>query len=241
MTSVVEPGRPPLSVDARSESRPTRRVDRTNWDDRSSTEKGTAEVRPPVVDDRKVVAEKLARILATGENIDVVAIATAATQALEDTLRHEPHVVVMDYRLRDADGPAEPTEVRPRPAATTILIVIGSDQPDVLDAGIVEAEGGTALDRLVGTVRSVNQANAGLSRLTPDGGRGRDHVDALTRRQAEILGIMAGGLSDQAIADRLTLSLNTVRTHVQTILRKLGAHSKLEAVAVATRRHLLAR
>lgn len=62
---------------------------------------------------------------------------------------------------------------------------------------------------------------------------------ALTKREREILHLVAEGLTNQAIAERLVLSVHTVRTHVQAILAKLGAHSKLEAVAVATRRRLL--
>jgi DNA-binding NarL/FixJ family response regulator len=61
----------------------------------------------------------------------------------------------------------------------------------------------------------------------------------LTRREQEILDLVSEGLANQAIAERLVLSLNTVRTHVQTVLTKLGAHSKLEAVALATKSGLL--
>jgi DNA-binding NarL/FixJ family response regulator len=61
----------------------------------------------------------------------------------------------------------------------------------------------------------------------------------LTAREREILFLIADGLTNQAIAARLVLSVHTVRTHVQTILGKLGAHSKLEAVAAAKRRRLL--
>jgi DNA-binding NarL/FixJ family response regulator len=63
----------------------------------------------------------------------------------------------------------------------------------------------------------------------------------LTRRENEVLRVMADGLSNQAIAERLSLSVNTIRNHVQLILDKLGAHSKLEAVVMATRRGLLPR
>jgi len=190
-------------------------------------------------------------MLATAEDVQVVAIATNAAQALEEVLRHEPHVIAMDYRLRDAgtvDTPAERQVCRP---ATKILVVIGSEEPEVLDTAIhgdvvAGLDDASALERLLVVVENAAQANtdspaAGRRGPTPVDGRGRDPVAELTRRQAEILGIMANGLSDQAIADHLTLSLHTVRTHVQTILRKLGAHSKLEAVAVATGRRLLPR
>jgi DNA-binding NarL/FixJ family response regulator len=64
---------------------------------------------------------------------------------------------------------------------------------------------------------------------------------ALTRREYEVLRVMADGLSNQAIAEGLSLSVNTVRNHVQLILDKLDAHSRLEAVVMATTRGLLPR
>jgi DNA-binding NarL/FixJ family response regulator len=245
MTAVGEPDQATSRVDAGWFSDPPRRGDPFSGNGQARTDQISTDVLAPVVDNNEMVAEKFRRILAIAKNVDVVAIATNAVQALEESLRHEPHVIVMDYRLPDVDR-VTATEIRARLRATKILIVIGSDQPEVRDAALdtgsapnLEETG--AFDRLLDTVQSVTQADNNLSRLTSVGGRGRDHVGALTRRQAEILGIMTEGLSDQAIADRLTLSLNTVRTHVQTILRKLGAHSKLEAVAVATRRRLLDR
>ena len=61
------------------------------------------------------------------------------------------------------------------------------------------------------------------------------------RGAEEVLDLLGEGLANQVIAERLLLSLNTVRTHVQTVLTKLGAHSKLEAVALATKSGLLTR
>jgi DNA-binding NarL/FixJ family response regulator len=62
---------------------------------------------------------------------------------------------------------------------------------------------------------------------------------SLTRRELEVLALMAEGMSNEAIAERLFISLNTTRNHVQRILTKFSAHSRLEAVTEAWRRHLL--
>ena len=241
------PDRAPAGVNEGSSSKPARPGNHLYWDGRTWTNASPANGAAHLVGDRAIVAEKLQRILATADNVEVVAIATNAAQALEEALRHEPHVIAMDYHLPDVGGITAPTQNRRRLPATKIVIVIGNDQPEALDAGNVRCLDQTSdVKRLLGLVENAHDADAAtspttVSALASVGGRGRDHVEELTRRQTEILGIMADGLSDQAIADVLTLSLNTVRTHVQTILRKLGAHSKLEAVAVATRRHLLAR
>jgi DNA-binding NarL/FixJ family response regulator len=72
-----------------------------------------------------------------------------------------------------------------------------------------------------------------LTRLIPDPADGR--ARALTTREREILGLVADGLPNLAIAEHLTLNVTTVRKHVQNMLTKLHAHSRLEAVAVARR------
>ena len=190
---------------------------------------------PPAsnAEDYEMVADTLRRIMALAARVDVVAIATNAAEAVEQVLRQEPHVVIMDHRFPDMHRGTKATTGVGHTPATKVLIVIASDQPDVLD---------TALDAGRASVfpirRSMTAPSRGRSPVRTIDGRGRDPVGALTRRQTEVLAIMAEGLSDQAIADRLTLSLNTIRTHVQTILRKLDAHSKLEAVALANRQHL---
>jgi DNA-binding NarL/FixJ family response regulator len=98
----------------------------------------------------------------------------------------------------------------------------------------------SAIDELVNCVRSAHVGNAPISpsllaRLLPGLCHDGEHVRAsVTRRELEVVQLLAEGASNQAIAERLFISLHTVRNHVQRII-KLGVHSKLEAVAVATR------
>ncbi len=87
----------------------------------------------------------------------------------------------------------------------------------------------TATKELLGLVRD---------RLSPPAA-GEPMIDVLTRRELEVLRMLATGVSTRVVADKLHVSPATVRNHIQNILGKLGAHSRLEAVAVATRRRLL--
>jgi two-component system NarL family response regulator len=79
-----------------------------------------------------------------------------------------------------------------------------------------------------------------LARLLPRIGRRDKPISAgLSSRELEVLGLMALGCADREIATRLFISVNTARKHVQNIVRKLGAHSKLEAVMIAVRGHIV--
>ena len=78
-----------------------------------------------------------------------------------------------------------------------------------------------------------------LSRLLPKLSRSPGPEPLLTKREQEVLSMLAQGLSNAAIADELTVSVNTVRNHIANLSAKLGAHSKLEALSIAVRRGLV--
>lgn len=198
-----------------------------------------------------MVAESFRRVLVATGDIEVVGVAASAATAIALATDHRPDVIVMDYLLPDGDGANAARAILALLPDTKILILSGSDYGGVpiaaVDAGCIGyVEKTDALDKLVSAVHA---AAAGEVVLSPDELRrivaGRKAIDAglshLTSREREILGLLGEGLGNQAIADRLMLSLNTVRTHVQMVLTKLGVHSKLEAVALATKRGLLTR
>jgi DNA-binding NarL/FixJ family response regulator len=158
---------------------------------------------------------------------------------------HPPDVVLMDHDLPDGNGIDGARMVLDVLPGTKVLILTGSTRgvtllPRALDAGccgyITKTKGPEEL------VLAVRQAAAGdmvvphdlmarvIAARRPDG-RGA----SLTEREMEVLRLMASGRSSNEIAAELYLSTNTIRHHVQAVLQKLGAHSKLEAVAVALR------
>jgi DNA-binding NarL/FixJ family response regulator len=207
-----------------------------------------ARVRVLVVDDHEMVAESFRRVLAAEDDIEVIATASTAAGALEAALTHAPDVVLMDYLLPDGDGVAATARIREQLPDVKVVLLTGSDVdqalPGALEAGCVGyLEKTSALDKLAPAVRAAASGEVVIS--APDLGRlvakpgSEPRVATLTRREREVLALVAEGLSNQAIAERLTLSVHTVRSHVQSVLEKLPAHSKLEAVAVARRRHLL--
>jgi NarL family two-component system response regulator LiaR len=193
-----------------------------------------------IVDDHSMVAESFRRALALEDDLEVVAVAATAAEARAAATAQRPDVVLMDYALPDADGASTAAALLQERPATKIILVTGSEAADAvrlaIGAGCVGyLEKTMALSQLAVAIRA---AAAGETAISPEhlalALRPTPADDAqLTRREREVLALVATGLSNQAIADQLVLSLHTVRTHVQSILAKLGLHSKLEAATFA--------
>jgi DNA-binding NarL/FixJ family response regulator len=201
-----------------------------------------------LVDDHEMVADSLRRVLATADDLDVVGIATTAADATVMAIEQRPDVILLDYLLPDARGTDAARGILAEVDAK-ILLLTGSDDRDVLfaaiDAGCVGyIQKTNALEELVAAIRAAAAGAVVLSRdqlhlLATAPTSPVPATSELTPREQEILELLGEGLTNQSIALRLALSVNTVRTHVQTVLRKLGAHSKLQAVAISMKRGLL--
>jgi DNA-binding NarL/FixJ family response regulator len=199
-----------------------------------------------LVDDHDMVAQSLRVILEQEADIDVVAVSNSVAAAVADAATARPDVILMDYYLPDGDGVTATARIMHSHPEIKVILLTGSDDPHALqravDAGCLGyLDKAGPLEELAAAVRvaaagHVVIAAENLAQLVPGRARGSS---ALTKREREILHLVADGLTNQAIAAELVVSVHTVRTHVQTILTKLGAHSKLEAVAIAKRRRLL--
>ena len=207
-------------------------------------------IRAAIVDDHPVTSEGLSRILSAESDIELTGVAATVAEALVLVERHRPHVVLMDYLLPDGDGVEATKKILKRWPETKILLLTGSDVPDVhvlaFAAGCV---GFLAKNRPWGeVVAAVRAASRGQSVLRADeltdlltqlGHTTNDRSKWLTARESDVLRLLAVGRTTASIADELFLSTHTVRNHISSILSKLGAHSKLEAVAVAARDGLI--
>lgn len=212
---------------------------------------GIAVIRVLIVDDHEMVAQGLSEVLAAEEDIDVVGRAGTVRDAERMAAQLSPDVVVMDYRLPDGDGLTATASIRERDPDTAVVMVTASDHDTVVAAAVqAGCAGFVTKDRaakdVVAAVRTAARGEAGfpaavLARLVTRGQPAARPKGALTPRELEVLQLLADGLSTRAIADRLTLSMSTVRNHAQNILSKLDAHSKLEAVSVAMRQGIVGR
>jgi DNA-binding NarL/FixJ family response regulator len=199
-----------------------------------------------LIDDHQMVVQSLARVLDSEDDIEVVATANSVGEGIAAAAEHLPEVILMDDRLPDGDGISAAARIRTAHPNTEIVVLTGSNDPDalrrVVDAGCLGYLDKTrSIDDLVAAVRIAATGHVVISAndLNKIVNSPRGDVTSLTKRERQILFLIAEGLSNQTIAERLVLSVHTVRTHAQTILAKLGAHSKLEAVGIAKRRNLL--
>jgi len=207
-----------------------------------------------ICDDHRLLTDALAAIVHTDPRLTLVGEPVdnaEAAIALAD--RHKPDVALMDIEINGpVDGIQATRRITDVSPGTNVVVITGHRRPTVLveaiEAGAVGfLDKSSAVDEVL---RVVHAAAAGeilveprvLAKLMPvlaaerqATQHDRQRVARLTRRERQVLELMAQGHRNEVIADRLFISLATVRTHAQNILSKLGVHSQLEAVALAAR------
>jgi DNA-binding NarL/FixJ family response regulator len=162
----------------------------------------------------------------------------------------QPDVILLDHRMPDGDGVSAIPSLRELRPGVGVVVLTASSADHVLMAAIDAGASGflsktRSLDEVTAAVRAAAAGESVISpellaRLLPRFQRtkGRGMAD-LTDREREVLALVAEGLSNAAIAERLVVSVHTVRNHIASLSAKLGAHSKLEALSIAVREGLL--
>ena len=218
-----------------------------------------------VVEDQQALASALEVAIGAQPDLECLGSAGTVDDALEQIARHVPDVVLMDIQLPDGNGiectrrikashpevsvlilTAGPSASRLAEAAAagaTGFLTKNSSFPDILDAIRNPAGGkmvieGTTLWALIDELRDAEPGPSAPAMVPAQAGPERDWA-RLTAREQEVLALMGEGLDPRAIAERLVVSLHTARGHVKSVMMKLGTHSQLEAVVVATRSGLL--
>lgn len=198
--------------------------------------------RVQIVDDHFLFAEALGSVIRELPEYDVVGIAVTGPQAISMAQEKQPQVILLDYHLPGYT--AEQIIPRLRSLSpNSRVIILTSDTSTMTLAKSLQAgvSGYLTKDRaLDDVVAALKQVAAGQNIITEAQAAALPETasegDALTTREVEILNLLAMGKDAVAIADELTISANTVRTHLQNIFSKLGAHSRLEAVVLARSR-----
>jgi DNA-binding NarL/FixJ family response regulator len=205
----------------------------------------TGPIRVVIVDDERLFAELLRVALRGAEGIEVLAVVHDFKTAVAKVNELRPDVVLADYHLPDGTGADLARAVRSALPDTAVLVLTADPSAATLnDVARSGAVGHLTKERgFAEVVDSVRAAAGGeilfapseLQRLLLDNAAQRKVVEPLTTRELEVLRLLASGTSTTAAAESLGISTATLRAHVQAVLRKLGAHSRLEAVAEAAR------
>jgi DNA-binding NarL/FixJ family response regulator len=208
-------------------------------------------MRVLVLDDHVMFAESLARVLRDEHDIEVVAITGRLAEALDAARREQPDVVVLDFLLPDCELAQAAIELRAVVPEVKLLVVTAyNDDAALLAALQAQCDGFVTKDRAArDVVHAMRSIRAGhrmvsidlVSRAWPKPpvAASAPAGERLTPREFEVLVLLAGDRTTGEIATSLTLSVNTVRNHLQRVFTKLGAHSKVEAVDIATKLGLL--
>ncbi len=207
-------------------------------------------IRILVVDDHKVVRNGLHTFISVHDDLELVGEASNGKEAVKQCTALRPDVVLMDMKMPVMDGPDAIERILTEDADTRIIALTSFGDETfarrALEAGAI---GYLFKDvdeyNLISAIRLANQGSgviapeARAALLRQSVGEGESYAINLTDRELETLGLVANGLTNPQIAERLFVSISTVNFHVHNVLDKLGAKTRTEAVVIAAREGLI--
>ena len=203
-------------------------------------------IRILIADDHAIVRMGLASLFGTQDGLEVVGDAADGDSAVRKALKLKPDVVVMDLMMPVKDGAAATAEILAAMPETKVIILttFGTSDgiADALNAGAAGAlmKSEPTAD-LVAAIRKIVRGGTAVSTEIERLMEEDPPAKALTPRQMQILEGLTRGLTNQDIANELSIREDRVKDHVNTIFAKLGAANRTEAVAIALRKHLLSK
>ncbi|MDO8212395.1 response regulator transcription factor [Conexibacter sp. CPCC 206217] len=208
---------------------------------------GGAPIRVLLADDHGVIRDGLGRLISALDGLELVGVAADGAQALAQTLRTEPDVVLMDLEMPVMDG-IEATRriLAQRPQTAVLVLTSFSDRPRIVGALEAGACGYLLKDVDAEQVaEGIRAAARGESPLDPRAARtmltartAPDPLAALSAREREVLTLLVEGLPNKLIARRLEISEKTVKSHLTNVFRAIGVSDRTQAALWAERNGL---
>jgi two-component system NarL family response regulator len=197
-----------------------------------------------IADDHPVVREGLAALINRQPDMLVVAEASSGREAVDQFLLHHPDVLLVDLRMPEMDGADAIAAIREQaPGARAIVLTTYGNEEDIHRGLVAGAKAYILKDaprqELIDCIHAVH---AGRTLIPPDIAAkiaGRVTASAITPREMAVLRLVADGIPNKGIATALSISESTVKTHISSLLSKLDAADRTQAVIIALRRGLL--
>ena len=202
-----------------------------------------------IVDDHPVVRDGLVAILETPADFAVAGLAGGGAEAVKLAAELQPDVIMLDLEMPDMDGVATLEALSEAGLEVRVIVFTVFDTDDrILSAVQAGAQGyllkSAPRDELFAAIRVVNEGGSLLQPVVASKLLGRMRAGssggvALSKRELEVLQVLAQGLQNKEIANQLSIAERTVKFHVSAILRKLGAGNRTEAVSIASQRGII--
>lgn len=205
---------------------------------------GPSAIRIMSVDDHPLLREGIAALLANQKDMKLVAEASTGKEAIAQFRSHQPDVTLMDLQMPEMDGIDAIIAIRSEFREARI-IVLTTYAGDALAQRALKAGAKAYVLKnhvrkdLLDTIRAVH---GGVKRIHPEvAAEIAAHAadDSLTAREVEVLSLISGGRANKVIADELSITEETVKGHVKSILSKLGAKDRTHAVTLALKRGII--
>ena len=210
----------------------------------------SSSIRVFLVDDHAMLRKGLRFFLTGFDDLELVGEAASGKEAIRLCAELQPDVVLMDMVMPDMDGAAATQAIRQQSPSVEVIALTSFQEEDLIERALQAG----AISYLLKNVsaqalaEAIRRAHAGHSTLAPEATevlvkatrqRAGQHDYGLTERELEVLSLLVEGLSNAEIAERLVVSVATVKFHVRGILSKLGVSSRTEAVALAWQQSLI--
>ncbi|MCA2002898.1 MAG: response regulator transcription factor [Chloroflexi bacterium] len=208
----------------------------------------TNKTRIMLVDDHAVVRSGLGAFLSVNPDLELVGEAENGEQAVVRANLLKPDVILMDLMMPVMDGVAATREIKKQNPQIQVIALTSFQEDELVQNALKAGAVGYLMKNVTARelAAAIKTAKDGKMTLSPEAAQAlvranqkAEETESLTDREIEVLKLMADGLNNAEIAERLVVSLSTVKYHISNILMKLGVDNRVSAVSLALQRKLV--